>query len=81
MAGSSVGTSVAPAGAVFAFLRLDADGGEPCIGGDQRDAVAVAGLAPDGLALAHVNINLFEEALGEHRADHLGGGASADAVG
>ena len=61
-------------------LGLDADGGEACVGRNQRDAVTVAGLAPDGLALAQVGVDLFEEALGEHRADHLGGGATAQAL-
>ncbi len=43
--------------------------------------MAVAGLAPDGLALARVGVDLIEEALGEHRAHHLGGGTSAQALG
>mgnify|MGYP002648320989 CR=1 FL=1 len=64
-----------------AVEALRGDGGEACVGGDQCDAVAVAGLAPDGFALAQVGINLLQQALGEHRADHLGGGAAAQAIG
>jgi len=60
---------------------LDADCGEARIGGNQRGAVAVAGFAPDGFVAAQVGIDFFEEALGDHRADHLGGGTAAQAFG
>ena len=45
--------------------------GEASVGGDQRDAVAVTGFAPDRLAVAHVCLDLFEKALGDQSADNL----------
>lgn len=62
-------------------LGLDADGGEARVGGDQRNAVAIAGFAPHGFALAQVGVDLLQQALGDHRADHLGGGTTAQALG
>jgi hypothetical protein len=68
-------------GRCVTVLRLNADGGEACVGRDQRDAVAVTGLAPDGLAGAHVRVDLCDEAAGEQCALHLGGSPAAQALG
>jgi hypothetical protein len=41
-------------GSLLGENQHDADGGEACVGGDQRDAVAITGLAPHGFALPQV---------------------------
>ena len=43
--------------------------------------MTVPGLAPDKLALADVGIDFLDEAFGDHRLHHLGGGASAQGTG
>jgi hypothetical protein len=44
---------------IVRVVRLDADGGEACVGGDQRGAADIASLAPYRFALAQVGIDLL----------------------
>lgn len=56
--------------------RLDSDGLETGLGGNQRGAMAIAGLAPHRFAVPQVGLALLEPAAGDHLADdHFGGGA------
>ena len=58
-------------------VKVDADGGKPGLGGKQRGAMTIAGLAPERLATANIGLDLLDEALGEQRLHHLGGGTAA----
>ena len=58
---------------------LDAEGLECGVGRDQRDALAVAGLAPDRIAAA--GLDLRDEASGEEGAHDLLGGAALQPLG
>ena len=62
-------------------LNLDADGGKPRVGDDQREAVTLVGLAPDGIAQLAVGLHLLEEAFLDQGIDDLVRRATLQALG